>query len=115
MKKMLTVTVMSFLFIGAATAGVCKIHYNRTACKGKDAESYSKCGGKKECDQMKPAASADECQKLALEACSNARVDITKTKIINAKFDNVDLKGTDGNLDFCVAYPKAKAEFNQCE
>lgn len=34
---------------GTAAAGECAIEYIRTACPGKEAESYSKCNGKQSC------------------------------------------------------------------
>jgi hypothetical protein len=48
--------------VGVAAAGECAIEYVRTACPGKETESYSKCGGKQTCVQPEQTASAQACQ-----------------------------------------------------
>ena len=59
------------------------MHVNREACPGKDAESYKKCDGKKECDEKTTATSDKDCTKKALKACENARFEITKSKTVS--------------------------------
>ncbi len=98
----------------------CVLHYVRTACQGQEATSFSKCDGQAECDQTNPADSVEGCATAALEACANSRLDITKYKVVTAKFAGQDLKGgfdTEGNADpvglnFCN---KDRPDLNQCD
>ena len=99
---------------GTATAGECGVEYIRTACPGKEAESYSKCGGKQSCVLPEPAASAQACQDAALKACANDRLSVTKSKVIKAKFDGKVVMSASGKEDFCADYAKRAAEFDQC-
>ena len=115
MKKLCGAIIISFLFSNVVLAGVCTVHFKRTACSGKEVESYLKCGGKMECDQVKSAESEEACQTLALAACENARVDITKSKVITAKYGGKKIMAKDGKEDFCLSYEKANSEFNQCK
>jgi hypothetical protein len=96
------VAIASILFAGNVLAADCVLHITRTACPGKEAESYSKCNGKQSCDESKPAASANQCQVKAKEACKNSRLDVTKYKKITAEFDGSPV---DGGKDFCVGRP----------
>ena len=95
-----------------AMAGVCEIHIKRTACPGKDKESYAKCDGKAECDTKKKADSADECAKIAADECPNSRLEITKSKEITAKFGGAAVKSKDGKDQFCAA---DRPDFNKCK
>ena|SRR5262245_37902817 len=99
---------------GVAAAGECAIEYIRTACPGKEAESYSKCGGKQACVQPEQTASAQACQDAALKACANDRLLITKSKVVRAKFDGKAVMSASGKEDFCVDYAKRASEFDQC-
>ena len=100
--------------IGAAAAGECAIEYNRTACPGKETESFSKCGGKQSCVMPEAAGSAQDCQAAALKACANDRLSITRSKVIRAKFDGAAVMSASGKDDFCADYEKRAAEFDQC-
>ncbi|MGZ3655132.1 MAG: hypothetical protein ACXVB9_01795 [Bdellovibrionota bacterium] len=83
----------------AAFAGDCVITTTRTACPGKQQESYSKCPGNVQtCSATVAANDQKACADAALKACSNARFDITKYKVVTAKFNNTDF--TRGQ-DFC--------------
>ena len=100
---------MSFFIMNAAFAGECVLHVKREACAGKDKDSYSKCEGKQECDEKPVTASSEkDCMKKALKGCDNARLDITKSKVITAKFDG---KPVEGGKNFCEA---DRADFNKC-
>ncbi len=99
---------------GPAVAGECAIEYNRTACPGKEAESYSKCGGKQSCVQPEQTATAEACQAAALKACANDRLTITKSKVVTAKFDGKQVMSASGKGDFCADYAKRATEFDQC-
>jgi hypothetical protein len=98
----------------------CMVHYVRTACQGQEAESFKKCDGQAECDKTKPADSAEACAAAALKSCANSRLDITKYKVITAKYNGEALVGgfdTEGNTDpaglnFCV---KNRPDLNQCD
>ncbi len=116
MKRLFVLLVGLSLAVGTtlASAGDCAIHYNRTACKGQEAVSYLKCNGEKECTKSSEAASVAACQELAVKACANDRLDITKSKIITAVFDGKAIKSASGKDDFCIDYAKKSAEFNQC-
>ena len=114
--------VASLGFAGAALAddSGCVVHYVRTACQGQEAESFKKCDGQAECDKTKPADSADACAAAALKSCSNSRLDITKYKVITAKYNGEALTGgfdTEGNADptglnFC---DKNRPDLNKCD
>lgn len=97
-----------------AHAGDCAIEYTRTACPGKETESFAKCDGKKTCVKTVPATDTAACQSAALKACANDRLDITQSKAITATFDGKALKSASGKGDFCLDYDKRAAEFNHC-
>lgn len=87
-------------------AGICEVYVERTACPGKEAESYVKCGGKQSCSNKKKAETEADCTKLGEEECSNSRVDITKSKVIKVTF------GGKQSENLCKA---DRADFNQCK
>lgn len=95
----------------AFAAKDCIVHYNRTACPGKEAESYSKCGGSKSCDKNEDASTEAECIAAAKAACPNSRLDITKSKVITARFEGKSLKGPYGG-SFCAPN---RPDFNKCK
>jgi hypothetical protein len=97
-----------------ATAGECALEISRNACAGKEAESYSKCGGKQSCVLSEQAASAEACQAAALKACFNDRLTITKSKVIRAKYDGKAVMSASGKDDFCADYAKRSTEYDQC-
>ena len=91
-----------------AQAG-CVIHYNRTACPGQEAVSYSKCNGTKECDKEDSAAvSLKACEQATAAACVNTRLTITKSKIVTGKYNGTPLRG---GSNFCASN---RPDFNQC-
>jgi hypothetical protein len=98
----------------AEDAGDCAITYTRTACPGQEAESYKKCDGKQSCTKLVAADSEAKCQEAAVQACSNDRLTVTKSKVIGAKFKGKALKTKSGKDDMCLDYSKRDAEFNQC-
>jgi hypothetical protein len=99
---------------GTAAAGTCGIEYIRTACAGKEVESYSKCDGKQSCVLPEPADSVQACQAAALNACANDRLLITKSKVVHATFDGKAVTSASGKEDFCADYAKRATEFDQC-
>lgn len=109
-RSILVGTTISF-FVSFAFAGECVLHVTREGCAGKEAESYKKCGGKKECDESKKAKDAAMCAALAEADCANfgARQKLTKSKTITAKFDGVVIEG---GKNFC---PANRADFNKCD
>jgi hypothetical protein len=116
LKKLLN-TLVLLAAVGASAhvmAEDCAIDYTRTACPGKEAESFKKCDGKANCVKEVAAADAKSCQALALKACANDRLDITKSKVIRAKFKGQALKSASGKEDFCADYDKRAAEFDHC-
>ena len=98
MKTLMMAFAFATVFSAAAQAGDCVIGVTRYACPGKEQESYSKCGGKQSCDAKTQTATAQECAAQALLACENKRYDITKYKLIRAKFNGKDVAG---GMDFC--------------
>ena len=72
----------------------CVVHYVRTACQGQEAVSFKKCDGQAECDKTKDADSSEACSAAALKSCANSRLDITKYKVITAKYNGEDLAST---------------------
>jgi len=109
-------------FAGAALAddSGCVVHYLRTACQGQEAESFKKCDGQAECDKTKAADSSEACAAAALKSCANSRLDITKYKVITAKYNAEALVGgfdAEGNPDpagpnFC---DKNRPDLNKCD
>jgi hypothetical protein len=93
----------------AAGAG-CVLKVTRTACPGKEKESYSKCNGKQSCEMQDAAASAADCAAAALKACENTpdRQQVTKSKVITAVFGG---QPVEGGKNFCAA---DRPDFNQC-
>ena len=85
--------LMGVVFSASSFADGCVVHYVRTACQGMEAESFKKCDGQAECEKSKPADSAEACSAAALKSCDNSRLDITKYKVITAKFNGEDLVG----------------------
>ena len=107
--------VLSFAFAAclvssAALAGDCVLHVTRSACAGKEADSFAKCGGKASCEDTKKTGSAEACAKAAEKACENAgdRQKVTKSKTISADFDG---KPVEGGKNFCAP---DRADFNKC-
>jgi hypothetical protein len=113
-------TNLGFSGFAIADESGCVVHYVRTACQGQEAESFKKCDGQAECDKTKPADSAEACAAAALKSCENSRLDITKYKVITAKYNGEALVGgfdAEGNADpaganFC---DKNRPDLNQCE
>lgn len=105
---------LSFATSGATVAIAaddCIVHYNRTACPGRDAKSYSKCGGSKTCDKNEDASTEAACVAAAKAACPNSRLDITKSKRVTARFNGKALKGPYGG-SFCAPN---RPDFNKCK
>ena len=110
MKKALLIS--SFLLASSSLFGaVCEVNYVRTACPGQEDISFKKCGGKRSCTKNKPANSYAACQKAALKSCHNGRLDITKSKIITAKYNGKQVKTASGKLNFCKS---SRSDFNKC-
>jgi hypothetical protein len=109
--KIRTLALAAICFMAlseVATAG-CVIHYNRTACPGKEVESYSKCNGTKECDKEDTSAvSLKACEQATAAACVNTRLTITKSKIVSGKFNGTALRG---GANFCASN---RPDFNKC-
>jgi hypothetical protein len=102
------------LFSSQVYAGTCEIHTTRTACAGKEDISYKKCDGNQSCSEFVEAASAQECAQLATQSCENKRLDITKSKVITANFDEQKVQSSTGKDDLCTDYKNTAAEFNKC-
>jgi len=102
------------LFSNQIYAGTCEIKFTRTACPGKEEISYKKCDGKQSCSEFVESASVDECRAEAVKACENKRLEITKSKVINATFDDKAITSAGGKADFCEDYANRAAEFNRC-
>jgi hypothetical protein len=113
MKKTITLSLAAFIgmsFVSTAFAE-CVVNVNRTACAGKESESYSKCGGAKSCDKTEDAASEASCIAFAKAQCPNSRLDITKSKIVKARFNGKVLSGPYGG-GFCS---QSRPDFNKCK
>ena len=82
----------------SASAAECQLHVSRTACPGKETESYSKCNGKQSCDTVVDTLDAASCAEAALKSCENKRFDITQYKSVVARFQGVDFAA---GRDFC--------------
>ncbi|MES2325687.1 MAG: hypothetical protein V4633_25840 [Pseudomonadota bacterium] len=97
-----------------AMAGNCDVKYTRTACPGQEAASFKKCDGKVSCIKVVPADSEQSCRVKAVAACANDRVDITKSKVINATYDGKPVLNKAGGPDHCKDYAARSEEFDQC-
>ncbi len=93
----------------------CEVHYTRTACPGQEDISYKKCDGKQSCVKHKEADSVASCQAVATKSCRNRRLNITKMKVITAKFDGQPIQTPSGKDDFCLEYEKRAEEFDRCD
>jgi hypothetical protein len=102
------IAAVALFNLGLAHAGDCAVDYTRTACAGKEAESFAKCDGKKNCVKTSPADTAQACQDVALKACANDRLDVTQSKEIKASFNGQALKSASGKDDFCADYARNK-------
>lgn len=102
----LSLTLSAFAF-----AGECRITTVRTACPGKEEESYKKCGGKQSCDEVKKTGTAAACAKAALASCANVgdRQQTTKSKVLTATFNG---KPLEEGKNFCDA---DRPDFNKCK
>jgi hypothetical protein len=113
MNKAITLAVLlGVSFISNAYAADCVVHYKRTGCPGREDESYSKCGGTRECDKDEAATTEAACIAAAKEACANSRLEITKSKVITAKFQGKALNGGFGGGNFCAPN---RPDFNKCK
>ena len=105
----IALAAVCYLTLAGTVQAACVIHYNRTACPRKEAESYSKCGGTKECDKEDSSAvSASSCEQATAAACANTRLTITKSKVITGKFNGQALRG---GANFCASN---RPDFNKC-
>lgn len=112
--KPLLASCAAYILCGTVQAGTCEIFTTRTACPGQQAVSYKKCNGEQSCSEFIEVNTSAECKSEATKACENKRFDITKSKIITAKFEKVALKNDAGGEDFCETYANRKKEFDQC-
>ena len=113
-----TITLAAFaavfslpLTTNAFAALDCIVHYNRTACPGMEAESYSKCGGSKSCDKEADVSTEAACIAAAKEGCPNSRLEITKSKVVKARFNGKSLPGPYSG-SFCAPN---RPDFNKCK
>jgi hypothetical protein len=111
LSKLCLAFLASLAVAAVAQAGECSLHVTRTACPGKEKESFSKCNGAPTCDEVKKTGSADACAKEAVKACDNvgARQKITRSKVITAKFNG---EPVDGGKNLCAA---DRSDFNKCD
>jgi hypothetical protein len=113
MSRSLLVPILAVcaLLAGSASAGECLLTVTRTACKGKEADSYAKCGGDKTCDDVKKTATAADCAVEALKACINTpeRQGVTKSKVVTARFEGA---AVEGGKNFC---DPTRGDFNKCK
>ncbi len=109
--KRILLALISVSYASSAFAGECKMSVTRTACAGKEVESYKKCAGKASCEEVKKVGSAEACAKEALKACENMgdRQKITKSKVITATFAG---QPVEAGKNFCEAN---RSDFNKCQ
>jgi hypothetical protein len=98
-------------FASNALAYECVVHITRTACPGKEEESYSKCGGAQSCDKNEDVSTEAACIAAAKENCPNSRLEITKSKVVKARFNGKQLPGPYGG-SFCAPN---RPDFNKCK
>ena len=86
----------------SAHAADCVLNITRTACPGQEQESFSKCNGKANCTETKPAADPAACAAAATAACANSRKTITQNKVVTAQFNG---SAVEGGKNFCAGHP----------
>jgi len=111
MKKTVVLAALIGLSMASSAFANCVVNVNRTACPGKEEVSYSKCGGAKSCDKTEDAGNVAACIAFAKAQCPNSRLDITKSKIVKARFDGKQLPGP-YNGNFCS---QSRPDFNKCK
>ncbi len=111
MKKSIMMFGLLCALSASSFAGECVLDVTRTACPGKEAESYKKCDGKQSCTETKKTGTAAACAKEAVKACDNIgdRQLITKSKVITATFNG---EKVEGGKDFCDTN---RPDFNKCK
>ena len=116
MKRISLLLSALLLSIGGsvAVAGSCELKTTRTACPGKEAISFKKCDGQASCSKTVSVDSAEACRTKAVAACANDRLEITKSKAINATFDGKPVSNKAGGMDHCLDYSARAEEFNKC-
>jgi hypothetical protein len=92
-----------------AFAGECVLKTTRTACPGKEKDSFAKCNGEASCDEKVAADSEKDCAEKAAKSCDNSRPNITKSKTVSATFDG---KPVSGGKNVCAA---ERPDYNKCE
>ena len=98
-----------------AKRGTCEWIVTRTACKGKETESFGKCKGKAKCDPASKSGikGLEACAKLAEDECANSRLEVTKSKDITATFDDGSgVKKVNDGKNVCKADRK---DFHGCK
>ncbi len=110
MIKPIALAAIFGLSLASSAFADCVVNINRTACPGKETESYSKCGGSKSCDKDESASTEAACIAAAKANCPNSRLDITKSKVVKARFNGKQLKGPYGG-SFCAPN---RPDFNKC-
>ncbi len=110
MNKSIILAALFGLSFASNAFADCVVNINRTACPGKEGESYSKCGGSKSCDKDEVGSTEAACIAAAKSNCPNSRLDITKSKIVKARFNGKSLAGPYGG-SFCAPN---RPDFNKC-
>jgi len=95
-------------------AATCELTTTRAACAGQEAASFKKCDGKATCTKPAVAETAEACRAKAVAACSNDRLEITKSKTVTAMFNGKPVLNKAGGTDLCLDYSERASEFNQC-
>lgn len=109
MKSSAVFTLASIVFLSNSSfALTCKLTVTRIACLGREAEAYSKCKGQKTCDEIVQVESIQQCEQEALDACQNAKLEITKQKTITVTFEGTTV---DSGKNFCKS---DRGDFNRC-
>jgi hypothetical protein len=105
----IALAAVCFLSLSIAAQAACVVTTTRTACPGKEKESYSKCNGTKTCSKEDSAAVTPKaCEQAAAAACPNTRLTITKSKVVTAKFNGTAVRG---GANFCASN---RPDFNKC-
>jgi hypothetical protein len=107
--RVLVSCLLLFCLSVPAFAGECVLKTTRTACPGKEKESFSKCNGQASCDEKVAADSEKDCAEKAAKSCDNSRPNITKSKTVSATFDG---KPVSGGKNVCAA---ERPDYNKCE
>jgi hypothetical protein len=93
MRLLFAISFAALTFASASASAECVITINRTACPGKEAETFKPYGGKNPTEEKKKAASAEACAKEAEKTSKIIRKGTLAAKSAKATFAGAPVEG----------------------